>query len=108
MRLANPTEGYKTFPILTVIISVIGLGLPIALDGGSMGFVYSRISRRVIRAAEPVESKQPSFWQIGIVAVLALILGSSIIGTLGKITNFLVIQPANLKSQLPTVTVGVR
>ena len=108
VRFLNPTTGFITYPVLTFILLALGLLLPFTLGGGALGFSYGRLAQRVTRDGVEVETIQPSKWQLIIVAVLGLIITSSLLTTLGQIESFLTIQPANSKSQLPSKTTAVR
>jgi hypothetical protein len=73
-----------------------------------LGFSYGRLAQRAARDGVEVETIQPSKWQLIIVAVLGLIVTTSVLSTIGQIESFLTIQPANSKSQLPSKTTSVR
>ncbi|MGB6420870.1 MAG: hypothetical protein WBF05_03440, partial [Anaerolineales bacterium] len=108
VRFLNPTTGFITYPVLTFILLALGLMLPFTLGGGAMGLSYGRLAQRAARDGKEFDTIQPSKWQLIIVAVLGLIITSSVLTTLGQIESFLTIQPANLKSQLSSKTTAVR
>lgn len=107
IRLVNPTEGFKTFPILTFLVLLLGLAAPYFLGGGFLGITYGRLARRASEANAAVETYQASRWLLAVIAVIGIIITYSFFGLIGNLTNFLTIQPANLGTQLPTLTVGV-
>jgi phosphatidylserine/phosphatidylglycerophosphate/cardiolipin synthase-like enzyme len=108
VRLINPTDGLKTFPILTTIILLIALLLPYFFGGGALGLAYRQIAKRTAQAGEAVEIAQSPRWQIVVVGVLALFIIVPVFNLVDNISNFLTIRPANLQSQISPVTVGVR
>ena len=108
VRLINPTEGFKTFPILTVVLLLFGLSLPFLLGGGTMGYTYGRIAQKLVDTGRKAEVMQPNRWQIVIVAVLGFILSFGLIGTLDNLANFLRINPGNLSTVLQPMSTGVR
>ena len=108
VRLVNPTEGFKTYPILTGLILLIGLLSPFFLGGGAFGFAHGRLAIRAEREEDPAGYIFPHRWQTIIVAVLGLLLAFSLIRGLNTISTFLTINAGNLQSQLIPVTVGVQ
>ena len=108
IRLVNPTEGFKTFPILTFITLMLGLVSPYLLGGGFLGITYGRLARRASEAGEEVQVVQASRWVLVIVAIIGVVVTYSFFSLIDNLANFLTIQPASLGSQLPTSTVGVR
>ena len=108
VRLVNPTEGYKTYPILTGLILLIGLLVPFFLGGGALGFAYGRLAVRAEREDDPAQYIFPARWQTIIVAVLGFVLAFSLIRGLETISTFLTINAGNLSSQLISVTEGVQ
>lgn len=108
VRLVNPTEAYKTYPILTGLILFIGLLSPFFLGGGALGFAHGRLAVRAEREDDPAQYIFPARWQTIIVAVLGCVLAFSLIRSLDTISSFLTINAGNLSSQLIPVTVGVQ
>jgi phosphatidylserine/phosphatidylglycerophosphate/cardiolipin synthase-like enzyme len=105
--LTNPTEGFKTYPILTFLTLLLGLAAPYFLGGGFLGVTYGRIGRRASEVGEEVQSVQASRWVLVFIAVIGVVVTYSFFGLIGDLASFLTIQPGNLGSQLPTLTVGV-
>ncbi len=108
VRFLNPTEGFKTYPILTGLILLIGLLLPFFLGGGALGYVYGRLAIRAGREDDPAKYVFPARWQTIIVAVLGLVLAVWLLRGLDTISTFLTINAGNLSPQLASVTVGVQ
>ena len=108
VRLVNPTAGLRTYPILTTIVLLLALAAPFMLGGGTLGFTYGRMAKRITAAGETVESLQPSRWQTGIVALVCILAAFWFFGFLGQITSFLKIQPGDLQAQIAPETVGVQ
>jgi MFS family permease len=106
IRFLNPTEGFKTYPILTGLILLIGLLSPFFLGGGILGWSHGRLAIRAERENDPALYIFPHRWQTIIVAVLGLALAFSLIRSLDTITTFLTINAGNLQTQLIPVTVG--
>ncbi len=107
VRFLNPTEGFKTHPILTGLFLLIGLLSPFFLGGGALGIVHGRLARRSEREDDPAQYIFPARWQTIIVAVLGIVVAFSLIRSLDTISTFLTINAGNLQSQLTPVTVGV-
>jgi phosphatidylserine/phosphatidylglycerophosphate/cardiolipin synthase-like enzyme len=108
VKLVNPTSGFQTYPILTWIVLLLALASPFVLGGGSLGFTYGRLARRMTEKEKPVETLQPSAWQTGIVAVIGLLLVFRLFGLVDHITDFLTIYTGNTNTQLTSETVGVQ
>jgi phosphatidylserine/phosphatidylglycerophosphate/cardiolipin synthase-like enzyme len=108
VRWINPTDGLKTYPILTTLVLLLALAAPYFIGGGALGFTYNRIAQRISQAGETVESVQPPRWQIVVVAVLALIVIVPVVNLVDKISGFLTVRQANLQSQISPETTGVR
>lgn len=107
VNVVNPTAGYQTYPILTTVILLLALAAPFFFGGGALGVVYGWIARRAQRDGAAVEAAQNPRWQAVVVGVVGAVLALLILSRLGTINDFLAINPANLKSQLPVLTVGV-
>ena len=108
VRLVNPTEGFKTFPILTMVLLICGLMLPFLLGGGTMGYAYGRIAQKLAENDKKADAMQPHVWQIVIISVLGFVVSFGLIGLLDDLANFLVINPGNLSLVLQQVSTGVR
>jgi hypothetical protein len=108
VRWINPTDGLKTYPILTTLVLLLALAAPYFFGGGALGITYNRIAQRIAQAGETVESVQPPRWQIFVVAVLALLVIVPVVNLVDKISGFLTVRQANLQSLISPVTVGVR
>jgi len=108
IRWINPLDGLDTYPILTTLLLIVALVLPYFVGGGALGLAYRQIARRVTEAGEEVETAQSPRWQIVVVAVIALLIIIPIVNLIDQVAEFLTIRPANLQTQIPTETVGVR
>ena len=108
VRFLNPTVGFKTYPILTGLILLIGLLAPFFLGGGALGFAHGRLAARADREDDPAKYIFPARWQTIVVAILGFVLAFSLIRSLNTISTFLTINAGNLNSQLSSVTVGVQ
>lgn len=106
VKLVNPTAGFKTNPILTTIVLLLGLVTPFALGGGALGYIYGRLARGITKKNEPTETLTPPRWQTVIVAVIGVIGVYIGIRTLNHITDFLTIRPANTQTQISLETVA--
>ena len=95
VRFLNPTEGFKTYPILTGLILLIGLVAPFFMGGGALGFAHGNLAPRADREEEPAKYIFPSRWQTIIVAVLGFVLAFSFIRSLKTISTFLTIKAGN-------------
>lgn len=107
VKLVNPTAGYQAHPVLTVIVLLLALAAPLFFGGGALGITYGWIGRRTQAAGQAVETAQNPRWQTVIVGVLGGAAVLWFISLLGSIDSFLVINPANLQTQLPVLTDGV-
>ncbi len=107
LRYLNPTEGYKTYPILTAFILLIGLLSPFFLGGGTLGYAHGRLAVRAEREEDPALYVFPHRWQTITVAVLGIVLTLAAIRGLELISTFLTINAIQLNSKLIPVTVGV-
>ena len=108
VRFLNPTEGFKTYPILTGLLLLIGLAVPFFMGGGALGMSHGKLALRAAREEEPARYIFPSRWQTIIVAVLSFVVAFSFIRSLETISTFLTIKAGNLHTQLIPVTEGVQ
>ena len=107
LRLVNPTSGFQTVPVLTWIVLAIALLIPFAMGGGAMGFTYGWLAQRAVDDDQEVEEVQSGPWQLGILAIIGLFLAFTFFGFIDQAAEFLKINEAEVKTQIPSVTTGV-
>lgn len=106
VQIFSPPEGFSD---QRAAIALVGAFLGFYfLGGGTLGWTYGRVAKRLNQKEQAPQMALPPRWQKITTALVGMVIFLGFLSLLGDIARFLVVDPADQPSQLVSESLGVR